>query len=693
MEISNGLKYICSIIETVRELNNAATTKNNHNFVAPQYIFRGITKHYFTPYQTQYSEETNSKHIKTETEYHNKCKEIVDILNDNSPTELLKNILSNKDYKQITPTYIQSGAAIRIKETGRTNHNDYITYLNRLLTDFKSRYPKYCNCSDIEILAEIQHCGGATCLVDFSNNLLISLWFATQLGKDVNEMGFLFCYDINKDILLDGKLSILNEHVNKNNTISELLNQTSKVTKYNGKDEYKFWLWKPSNLNPRITRQDSIFLFGIEPFKIANHNISIIPILPEWKEPIQKALKSYFGITSESIYGDKDGFSISNSKDKNYNFIDNIYFSFEKNVEHQLSIDKPSIDKPSIENLQIGTSCLLKLEYKQALRYFELIDLDNIDNKVEDIKHFIINIEASYSKALCNKGLNNLHTSILQLENLLKDLLSMEDNTKYEEYIDIIKFKKYKVLGDLIPLLYDTYQYQKAINWITILKGKQSKNITKLNNKIQMKGEEEEKKRLEKEKQQLEIEKNLHNMLILELTLLLYIEKLNTNNNYTEERRTLHLYFKNLFATLENELKTQTDTTEINKNTTKNLFSRILAIYFGLIFYDIWKDCCPNNEDVYVMPRITKTERKTARNLIEKYLANITDKHTILKENRLVRWNFSDLKQIFYKYYRENTPLYNELMTLTSEIEEIKDLLSSKLSIDFYGDIKNENND
>ncbi len=33
--------------------------------------------------------------------------------------------------------------------------------------------------SDLDVLAEIQHLGGATCLVDFSTNFLIALWMAS----------------------------------------------------------------------------------------------------------------------------------------------------------------------------------------------------------------------------------------------------------------------------------------------------------------------------------------------------------------------------------------------------------------------------------------------------------------------------------------------------------------------------------
>ena len=40
--------------------------------------------------------------------------------------------------------------------------------------------------SDLELLAELQHYGAATCLIDFTTNALIALWFACskESGQD-----------------------------------------------------------------------------------------------------------------------------------------------------------------------------------------------------------------------------------------------------------------------------------------------------------------------------------------------------------------------------------------------------------------------------------------------------------------------------------------------------------------------------
>lgn len=174
--------------------------------------------------------------------------------------------------KEIFPEYIRSGASVRLKDMEYRTYNDYINYHQALIIDAKNRFPvKYQDLTDIEILADIQHKGGDTCMVDFSNNFLTSLWFAVQ--NDFEDIGYLFCYDIHKDMIEMDYLSCLGPQKEKRK-IHELLYDTTKSSNYDGNSIYKFWLWKPSNLNMRIARQDSVFVFfGLEPFNISEHKV------------------------------------------------------------------------------------------------------------------------------------------------------------------------------------------------------------------------------------------------------------------------------------------------------------------------------------------------------------------------------------------------------------------------------------
>ena len=77
-----------------------------------------------------------------------------------------------------------------IYKTGKTyakeySQADYISYLIELISHAKKRFPnKYKGgTSDLDILADIQHNGGATCLVDFSKNILTALWLPVKAMK------------------------------------------------------------------------------------------------------------------------------------------------------------------------------------------------------------------------------------------------------------------------------------------------------------------------------------------------------------------------------------------------------------------------------------------------------------------------------------------------------------------------------
>jgi len=54
--------------------------------------------------------------------------------------------------------------------------------------------------SDLELLAELQHYGAATCLIDFTRDFLVALWFACQAykgEKKTEQDGKVFVLNIN----------------------------------------------------------------------------------------------------------------------------------------------------------------------------------------------------------------------------------------------------------------------------------------------------------------------------------------------------------------------------------------------------------------------------------------------------------------------------------------------------------------
>lgn len=215
------------------------------------------------------------------------------------------------------------------------------------------------------------------------------------------------------------------------------------------------------------------------------------------EKAIQVALKSYFGITEESIFGDNNGFATSHDKSKPYERVISHYFNEQFSP---ISKNKNLI----LSNLQNGMSCLFHDEYDLALKYFlsfessikdkirDILDkrprISSIDDSAQDIKMFLIDIELHFSKALCLRHLDNKYRAIEEYELTRKHCIvlieKIEENINHwdnkhisiEEISKIERLKMYaltkyqKTIKDLIDLLYDTKQYNKALDLVSSIK-------------------------------------------------------------------------------------------------------------------------------------------------------------------------------------------------------------------------------
>lgn len=325
--------------------------------------------------------------------------------------QLLSDINSWTENILTRPEQIRSGASVRLRDTDKKYFSitDYLSYINNLIYDFKKVNPEFKDYNELEILAEIQHRGGASCLVDFSKNFLISLWFACN--NDDHDFGYLFCYNVNNDALLDDNISYLNKD-RWTYPIENLLQYTRKTSQYSDGEKFRFWLWKPANINGRIARQDSIFVFGLEKFFAKDHYVGIITIPPQWKRDIVSALKNYFGITSETVFPDVDGYAGAHSKTSKLDNVSN-YLNLTSLSESWKSQNFNTI-------LQRGMSCLLNGQYRLALDYFLKIysgkesftDKDLFDIRYRDENNLnLIRLEIVYSIGLCYKKLEEYNNA------------------------------------------------------------------------------------------------------------------------------------------------------------------------------------------------------------------------------------------------------------------------------------------
>lgn len=161
--------------------------------------------------------------------------------------------------------------------------------------------------SDLNLLAELQHFGAATCLIDFTYSALIALWFACQ--QEQQEPG--------KE-QENGKVVVLRsdgpEHLKKVDYDMSENKNIDYFFEIDDKGRYPRYQWQPQHQNNRIIAQQSVFVFGATVIKAEDE----CEIAACKKVEILKALKELSGITGERLFADFYGYAWLNAGDKPY---------------------------------------------------------------------------------------------------------------------------------------------------------------------------------------------------------------------------------------------------------------------------------------------------------------------------------------------------------------------------------------
>ena len=180
--------------------------------------------------------------------------------------------------------------------------------------------------SDLEMLAELQHYGAATCLIDFSENAMIALWFA--------------CYECPG---CDGKVVAV--ETGDTTGFSTISYEDIDKPIESFIDQGKWWKWKPSGMNHRIVSQQSTFLFGkgrMEAWEVDYNEIKYkeIKIDAEKKENIRETLKKSFGVGEQSLFNDLDGFARYNSHSRPYSLTTEKLYSLGRSFHQQEKFER-----------------------------------------------------------------------------------------------------------------------------------------------------------------------------------------------------------------------------------------------------------------------------------------------------------------------------------------------------------------
>ena len=156
--------------------------------------------------------------------------------------------------------------------------------------------------SDLELLAELQHFGAATCLIDFSRNALIALWFACQQSSRGQANGKV--------------VAVRSDDPARFKTVTTDLieKDIDHFFKLDELGKYPIYQWEPKLQNNRIIAQHSVFVFGGAQIEAEIECV----IMLNSKQAILESLDRISDITEASMYPDFDGFARLHAHNKPY---------------------------------------------------------------------------------------------------------------------------------------------------------------------------------------------------------------------------------------------------------------------------------------------------------------------------------------------------------------------------------------
>ncbi len=230
---------------------------------------------------------------------------------------------------------------------------------------------------DLELLVKLQHYGAATCLIDFTKNSLVALYFACVSANNEND---------NK---ANGKVVAFDTA--EYDEIS--INNLSKEIEHWFKENKKLWILSPKRIGNRVISQKSVFVFGSPILSADKFRTCEITN----KKKILEELKQY-GISAETLFDDFVGFSAQNSYNKEYKSwsTENYFMS---GTLHYLSKDYESAIKCYDKEI--------KYNPKKSVAYYNRgLAKDNLGKSQDAINDYdeAIKLNPEYSSAYNNRG-------------------------------------------------------------------------------------------------------------------------------------------------------------------------------------------------------------------------------------------------------------------------------------------------
>lgn len=178
--------------------------------------------------------------------------------------------------------------------------------------------------NDLELLAALQHQGAATCLIDFTANFHIALWFACGDTRGDKQDGGVFIVnrgntqtftEVTPERAEKSIRDLLQEPdtTTPQKSIRELLQRpATTILQSTASKQPRIFHWQPPANENRIVVQHSCFIFSNRSIKKSEYKEIIIS--KEDKEKIMEILEIYYGLDSQSIFRDFVGFAKSHGQ-------------------------------------------------------------------------------------------------------------------------------------------------------------------------------------------------------------------------------------------------------------------------------------------------------------------------------------------------------------------------------------------
>ena len=306
---------------------------------------------------------------------------------------------------------------------------------------------------DLDLLAELQHLGAATCLIDFTYNPLVALWIACRKSSSEEVNGKVYVVGLNSQNTTFKEVTVKKAQEKNIDYFFQL----------DGNKEYKFYQWQPNYQNNRMRAQQSIFLFSGAPIEF----IADCIISRDSKQEIRDALEQSAGMTEGSLFPDFEGFASQRAHNERHVELDAQY-CFNKglkaeekgNWELAIAYYTKGIPSNPDQNLLFRlyhnrASCNVNIrKFKDAIRnYNEIIKLNpdsafshyslgkanvhlgQYDDAIKDY-NAAIHINPNYTEAYLDRGKANVHLG--QYDDAIKDYnAAIHINPNYTEaYLD-----------------------------------------------------------------------------------------------------------------------------------------------------------------------------------------------------------------------------------------------------------------